>query len=322
MRSFYVGSLGFVMLVGVSLVAPGRSSAVTFTAHAETFWNFDDKKEVTNGSQAKPGGVWELGENLARAGDQKDDDDHATDSYADTAAGTGNFTIGLTTVEDIDDGDKATAKVRSTIKEVSKEDNGYFDYKFDLFAEAITEAGAPSAEAKAIGKDPQFIDTAGLFTATISLGEGSGLFAVGDSSVATSGYRFGGPTASALNTTFFSIDIGFNSGSIDADVYFADIPGLSFSTTANSVESLLEGSSSLNSVAGLNSALELLTFTYNFGNDVLGANAAFRSSGNAVAATVPEPSTALLVGVGMLAMVASTRMLVARPEESTRRWRG
>jgi hypothetical protein len=194
-------------------------------------------------------------------------------------------------------------------------------YSLTLTAKSNTDPFSPDGYATASGKDPQFIDTAGVFGGTLSIGPGSSVFGTRPGiDIADATFEL---TAFGLSDPIASLDIASGNGHVNATVHFNSDPRLSFfepgvldsmnqpiPITDTAVKNILESDPYLGTADGTLTTLDLFTYRYDMSGVTLTADAALGSAGVASAfspgAPVPEPGTyaMMLAGLALLGSVA------------------
>lgn len=300
----------FVRLLGVlAALASLTATQPVFAdliANASTSWFIDDI-DTGGGSGTFMGiGKWRLGTNILRAGNNTDTDG----PLGPFPYRAGTFTLAKTIL-----GGSAEATTESKLIIDPMNDNGSFDYELFLTAKAITSGffDVDPASARAKGRDPQFVDQPGIFSAALVLGSGSSIFEFEDAEngSATARARFvaSGPSPVGIygdvNVDLYSIELGFRNGKVVPNVTFSDLPGLTFTRlgepiTEQEVETLLQSAKGLGTQDGLLSSLDLFTYEYDLTNAIFTSGSAFGSRGNNLARVIPAPGVLALLGLAGL----------------------
>jgi hypothetical protein len=301
-----------IVATAITLAIAQQSTAdFVNTASTGYIWNDNLPGKAAGGTK---GGTWSLGENSATVADMTVTVPKLTGDYVE------NLEKSIPTAEMQIGDTKATAEGAITIG--AKTDTGYFPYALTYNAKTDSAFINPRhGEATAKASDPQFIQTPGIFDYTISLSPGSSVFSNGAGG-ATSFFQI---TAPDLSGPLATINLATSSTGLQAIVVFSNDSHLSFfnpitGSTINGeqVAAALQASN-LGSEAGLTSVLPLFRFVDDLRGETLPPDAAFGSAGENTAFTgsaVPEPSSAALVSISLMAFVVYwivTKMKINRP---------
>lgn len=305
-----------ILTCAATLLSGSGAIAQLQEAEFQTKWLFNGGKLVPITAKSKPGNTYVLGISTATVGNTSASTPERKAPYAFPMASDNN---------PVQVGTSPTALAGARMDTTGVDGNGWFNYTL-LLGVGTLGVGPFTDNASGIarGGDPQVIDSVGMFSAQLGLGQGSKLFSNDPANdTGTAHFELGAPDlVGPLATIDLATDLNH---SVTANATFASDPRLKFympdSTTEISdpksyLESLLQGSSSgLGSSAGLTTDLALFDYSYDLTNTPGAAGAAFTSSGiNTVVSAhgVPEPGSLAYLVVALPALATASRRMLRR----------
>jgi hypothetical protein len=212
---------------------------------------------------------------------------------ANSGAGNVGFTASLS-----GGGTTSTATSQINVGAIS---NGFYPYTLTLNASVVRGFFTPSGTATAPGFDPQnfyppSFGTSPTYSENVSLKAGSSVYESGPGTLAETSYS---NSSDLLSTPIFSINIlGSTTGPVTASVYFNPDPDITFSTSASALVAEIE-SSAIGTSGGLSSDITF-SYSWNLSDVPVTSNDYIAAAGLSYAAAVPEPSSLVLGGLGLL----------------------
>jgi len=218
-------------------------------------------------------------------------------------------------------GFSTTATAVTTISNVKTLAAGGYSYQADLDTSVVrTLFLAPNGFARANFRDPQFVSDPGIYGSDFTLLAGTRLFSSGLAdgafnlglSLAADFYNGTGNPVDELGLQIFEIIATRSSSAIDVSVSFSSDPRLEFYSlandtpiTASEVRSMILSAPGLGDSTGLLSDLPLFYYTMDLTATTLESNAAFGSLATSHAQTIPEPSSLVLMGCGVMGLIVA-----------------